>query len=150
MRLRVSWLTIGLAAVAAVALVACAVDIQARMQGEIDGLLPEGARKSGECNWASGFVENAPASLACRYLLDGDLASVGRMMAERLHARGYAFQPAERASGAPTAWLVAGRNSDYFASIGLVAPGDPLDWQLNETPVPPATVGIFVHVTERR
>src|SRR5919108_6513133 len=99
MRLRVSWLTIGLAAVAAVALVACAVDIQARMQGEIDGLLPEGARKSGECNWASGFVENAPASLACTYLLDGGLASVGRMMAERLHARGYAFQPAERASG---------------------------------------------------
>jgi Bacterial regulatory proteins, luxR family len=36
-----------------------------------------------------------------------------------------------------------------YASVGVVAPGDPLNWQLNRLPVPPGDVGIYVQVAER-
>jgi hypothetical protein len=61
---------------AVVFLVGCAGTEQDRLQAEIDALRPDGATKHGECNLTSGFVENAPASLACRYLVDGRLEPV--------------------------------------------------------------------------
>ena len=131
------------------ALTGCSTTAEERLQRRIDALLPEQARQSGDCDWASGFVENAPASLTCRYLVDGQVKAVDAIVRENLRAQGYGLHSRARARGAPTVRLFSARREDYVASIGLVAPGDPLDWQLDTTPVPAGSVGIFVALTER-
>jgi len=131
-------------------LTGCAASDQGRLQAQIDALLPEGAEKSGDCNWASGFVENAPASLACRYIVEGQVAAVEAKLRKSLRANDYAVRSAALPQDAPTARLFSGQHDEFVASIGLVGPGDPLEWQLNETPVPPRKVGVFVQIAERR
>jgi hypothetical protein len=49
---------------------------------------------------------------------------------------------------APTQWLARGQHVDFYASVGVVAPGDPLNWRLNRLPVPPGDVGVYVQVAE--
>jgi hypothetical protein len=128
---------------------ACAAGDRQRLQSEIDGLLPDGARRTRECNWASGFIENAPASLACSYFVEGDVRSVATVVRRKLGDRGYNVSLVRLPPGAPTKWLARGQNAEYLASVGLVSPGDPLNWQLNRLPVPPAEVGVHIHVIER-
>jgi hypothetical protein len=132
-----------------VLLAGCSAGDKHRLQAEIDGLLPDGARRAGECNWASGFTENAPASLACSYFVEGDVRSVANVARTKLRARGYKFRVVRLPKDAPTEWLVRGQHIDYYASVGVVAPGDPLNWQLNRLPVPPGDVGFYVQVAER-
>ena len=132
-----------------VLLAGCSAGDKHRLQAEIDGLLPDGARRAGECNWASGFTENAPASLACSYFVEGDVRSVANVARTKLRSRGYKFSVVRLPTDAPTEWLVRGQHIDYYASVGVVAPGDPLNWQLNRLPVPPGDVGFYVQVAER-
>jgi hypothetical protein len=128
----------------------CSGGDEARLQSEIDSLLPDGAKQTGECNWASGFIEDAAASLACSYLVNGELGSVATAARTKLRARGYALRVVHLPRDAPLEWLVSGQQRDYQASVGLVAPGHPLDWQRNWLPVPPGKVGVYVQVAERQ
>src|SRR5215211_3899541 len=135
--------------VVAVLVAACSAGDKQQLQSEIDSLLPEGARRASECNWASGFVENAPASLVCSYFVKGEISSLANVALRKLRSRGDKLSVVRLPTGAPTKWLVRGQSADYFASVGLIAPGHPLNWPLNRLPVPPGQVGVFVQVAER-
>jgi hypothetical protein len=127
----------------------CAADERHELQSEIDNLLPDRARPAMECNWASGFVEEAPASLICSYFANGDVRANANTIGRKLRGQGYTFRLVHRRPDAPTQWLVAGHDSRYSASVGLVASGDPLDWQTKQLPVPSGHVGLYIAVSER-
>jgi hypothetical protein len=128
----------------------CSEGDRQRLQAEMEGLVPNGASQTGECNWASGFIENAPASLACSYLANGNVGSVATVTRTKFRVRGYAVRVLPLPRTAPTKWLINGQQTDYYASVGLIAPGHPLDWQRNRLPVPPGKVGVYVQVAERQ
>jgi hypothetical protein len=127
----------------------CAADERHELQSEIDALLPDGARRATECNWASGFVEEAPASLICSYFGNGDVRANANTIRRKLRGQGFTFRLVHRRPDAPTQWLVAGHDNRYSTSVGLGAPGDPLDWQTNQLPVPSGQVGLHIAVSER-
>lgn len=138
-------------AVILLALVAtgCAASDKDRLESEAARLVPKTAERQGECDWASGFVENAPAALSCRYFVRGDVPTWAKLAQDRLRDRGYSIQVVSLPPDAPTSWLANGLQPERHVSVGLVSPGHALDWQLGSLTVPSGYVGLYVRVSER-
>jgi hypothetical protein len=87
--------------------------------------------------------------LSCRYFVRGDVPTGAKLAQNRLRDRGYSIQVVSLPPDAPTSWLVNGLQPERHVSVGLVSPGDPLNWQLGSLTVPSGYVGHYVRVSER-
>jgi len=138
------------AAVLTVALFAtgCAANAQPSLRHDISRIVPAGSKQQGTCDYASGFVENAPPELRCWFVVRGRVPDVTAEI--RRNLRGAGFSVSVRRPGGPAARLVIGLNEKSAASVGVIESGRPLFFQLGTGRVAVGHAGIDVLLGRRK
>jgi len=133
-----------------VALVAigCAANAQPSLRHGISRIVPAGSKQQGTCDYASGFVEDAPPQLRCWFVVPGRMSSVTAEVERNL--RTSAFAVSVRRPGGPAARIVVGQNAKSATSVALIAPGRPLFFQLGKGRVAAAHVGIDISLGRKK
>jgi hypothetical protein len=126
----------------------CAADAQPSLRHDISRIVPAGSKQQGECDYASGYVENAPPELRCRFVVRGTVPDVTAEIDRNLRAAG--FRVSVRRPGGPAARVVNGVSEKSAASIGVIAPGRPLFFQLGTGRVATGLAGIDVSLGRRK
>jgi hypothetical protein len=133
--------------VLALSLTGCALDAEITLHSQIGRIVPDGAEQQGECDFGSGFVENAPASLRCRFLVDGDVGDAAATVQRNLRDLG--LRAESKPGAGPSARLLYGLNEEYAVHLALIAERRYLFFQLLHSPVPVGKTGIDVTVSQR-
>jgi hypothetical protein len=138
------------AAALAVALLAtgCAVDAQSSLRRDISRIVPAGSKQQGTCDYASGFVEDAPPQLRCWFVVPGRTSRVTAEVDRNLRASGFAVSV--RRPGGPAARIVVGQGDKSATTVALIAPGRPLFFQLGKGPIAAAHVGIDISLGRKQ
>jgi hypothetical protein len=123
----------------------CGFGDEATLRDEMSRIVPADAEQQDECDYASGFVENAPPSLRCRFLADGRVPDVSATIARNLREAGLRVE--SRPGAGPSARLLYGRSDEYAAQLALIAERRFLFFQLRRSPVPVGETGVDVTLT---
>jgi hypothetical protein len=135
-------------ALLALSLTGCALDDELSLRREIGRIVPDGAEQQDECDFGSGFVENAPASLRCRFLVDGNVGDAAATVARNLRDTG--LRAESKPGAGPSARLLYGLNEEYAVHLALIAERRYLFFQVRQSPVPVGMTGIDVTVSQRK
>ena len=125
----------------------CRIADEAALREEMARIAPNGARRQGDCERASGFVENAPPSLRCRFLMQGAVRNVIGALERKLRNAGLRVQT--RPAGGPSARLVHGQSDHYAVAIALIGEQRFLFFQVRRSVVPVGSTGIDVLITRK-
>jgi hypothetical protein len=138
------------AAVLTVALFAtgCAANAQPSLGHDISRIVPAGSQQRGECDYASGYVEDAPPELRCWFVVRGRVPDITAELQRNLRAAG--FSVSVRRPDGPAARVVNGVNEKSAASVGVIASGRPLFFQLGAGRIAVGHAGIDVSLSRRK
>jgi hypothetical protein len=120
----------------------CAANAQPGLRHDISTIVPAGSKQHGKCDYASGYVEDAPPELRCWFVTRGRVPDVTTEITRNLRAAG--FSVSVRRPGGPAARVVIGANEKSTASIAVIASGRPLFFQLGTGRVAAGHAGIDV------
>lgn len=123
-------------------LLGCAVGEEQSLRTEIGRIVPAGAEQQGECDHASGFVENANPSLRCRFLARGKVDDVAATIERSLLDAGMRVEV--KPGAGPSARLIFGNKEASVVHLALIAEGRFLLFQLRRSPVPVGRTGIDI------
>jgi hypothetical protein len=126
----------------------CAADAQPSLRHDIGRIVPAGSKQRGECDYASGYVEDAPPELRCWFVVRGRVPDVTAELQRNL--RGAGFSVSVRRPDGPAARVVNGVNEKSAAAVGVIAPGRPLFFQLGTGRVAVGHAGIDVSLARRK
>ncbi len=126
----------------------CAADAQPSLRREIARVVPAGSKQQGKCDYASGYVEDAPPELRCWFVVRGGVTDVTAEIEGNLRAAG--FSVSVRRPDGPAARVINGVNEKSGASIGVIAPGRPLFFALGTGRVAAGHAGIDVSLGRRK
>lgn len=135
-----------LLALLAFLLVGCALGEERSMRTQIARLVPAGAEQQGECEYASGFVENANPSLRCWFLVRGPVDGVAATIEQRLRGAGMRIEV--KPGAGPSARLLSGNEEASIVHLALIAERRFLFFQARRSPVPVGRTGIDITLAQ--
>jgi hypothetical protein len=126
----------------------CAAAAESSLRRNISQIVPAGSKQQGECDYASGYVEDAPPELRCWFVVRGHVPDITDEIQRNLRASG--FSVTVRRPDGPAARVVNGVNEKSAASVGVIAAGRPLFFQLGKGKVAKGHAGIDVSLARRK
>jgi len=126
----------------------CAADAQPSLRREIARIVPAGSEQQGKCDYASGYVEDAPPELRCWFVVRGRVPDVAADIERNLRASG--LRVSERPHDGAAARVVNGVNEKSAVSVGVISSGRPLFFRLGKDPVASGHAGIDISLARRK
>ena len=126
----------------------CAADAQSSLRRDIARIVPDASKQQEKCDYASGFVEDAPPELRCWFVTRGRVLEVTEGLERNLSASG--LRVSVRRPGGPAARVVSGLDEKSVVSVAVIGPGRPLFFQLGKGPVPAGHAGIDITLARRK
>lgn len=123
-------------------LVGCAVGDERGLRTQIGRFVPDGAEQQDECDYASGFVENANPRLRCWFLVRGRVDDVTAAIERSLRDAGMHVEV--KAGAGPSARLLYGNEDASVVHLALIAERRLLFFQARRFPVPVGHTGIDI------